>query len=383
MIKRLHTSDWHLGRIIYGRSLLNDQEYFINNFFLPYIKDYKPDAIIIAGDIYDRKIAPSQAIRLFDNTITEICLECNTQLIIISGNHDGADRLTLGSKLLSNMGVHFISRIPETPEPIVINNQNECVNIWPLPYFEPVDMRDYLNNDKLHSFNDSYKSYIKYISDKMPLNQTNILTAHCFVTGSKTSESESPLYIGGSGEVHKDTFSLFDYVALGHLHAPQCINNIYYSGSPLKYSFDEEKHTKCINKIEINNKNISVEKIPVPAQHDMRKIIGKFDELIENAKHDKHNEDYIFAVLLDDVPIFEPVARLREYYPNILGLESSWMYKQSNQNNRDMLRKSIESNKIDDIQIFEQFLSQMCGYESTPEDIQIFNDLTSGDDKNI
>lgn len=375
MIKLIHTSDWHLGKIIYGRSLLEDQKAFLYNFFIPLIRREKPDAVIISGDIYDRKIAPSSAIRLFDDILTYISLELKTKIILISGNHDGSDRLSVGNQLLSRLGVHIINRLDNDIAPVVIANDSDTADIWAIPYIEPCDVRSLINDDSIHSFAQSYQAIFDLIKPKINNNHTNILSAHCFVTGAAISQSESPVYIGGSGDVPAELFDAFDYCALGHLHAPQNIkDNICYCGSPIKYSFDEQHHKKGVNIVSIENGSITAEHRLYEPIRNMRVITGKFDDLIDNAASNK-SDDYIFISLTDDVPIYEPVARLREYYPNILGLESQWMYSNENDLERAQLRRELISNSTDDTEIFSQFLQQICKIEPDEESIKLFREI--------
>lgn len=375
MIKLIHTSDWHLGKIIYGRSLLEDQKAFLYDFFIPLINEEKPDAVIISGDIYDRKIAPSPAIRLFDDILTQISLELKTKIILISGNHDGSDRLSVGNQLLSRLGVHIINRLNDDITPITITKDNDTVDIWAIPYIEPSDVRDLTNDDNIHSFEQSYQAIFDQIKPKINNNHTNILSAHCFVTGASVSQSESPIYIGGSGDVPADLFDIFDYCALGHLHAPQTIKGkICYSGSPLKYSFDEQHHKKGVNIVNIDNGSINIEHRLYNPIRDMRVITGKFDDLMSHAANNI-SDDYIFISLTDDVPIYEPVARLREYYPNILGLESQWMYNSENNLERAQLRRELINNSTDDTEIFSQFLQQICKIDPDEESIKLFREI--------
>lgn len=363
-MKIIHTSDWHLGRIIYGQSLIDDQRYFIEKFFYPLLDSEKPDAVIIAGDLFDRQIAPAEALRLFDSCITEICGNMHIPIIAISGNHDGADRLGLGARLLDSSGFHICSRLDASAEPVVLSGKHE-IHIYSLPYFDPAMARDYLKNDDVRGFGEAYAAVLEIIGGRLDPAAFNMLVAHCFITGAEVSDSESPLFIGGSGELDPDMFSRFDYVALGHLHrAQKAGKNGRYSGSPLKYSFDEEHHKKSVTILEIED-SLNIREVPVIPRRDMRVISGSISEL--EAAAELSRDDYIFAQI-EGAPVYEPMHRLRKTYPNTLGIRNGSELGAASENEavRRELKISAPGN------IFDEFIRQMCGSEPTDADREIF-----------
>lgn len=369
-MKLIHTSDWHLGRILYGRSLISDQTHFINEFFFPLIEREKPDGVIMAGDLFDRQIAPTDAIRLFDSFVTRICLKMNIPLIAITGNHDGADRLGLGSELMREAGFALTSRLDPAAPPTIFNSgAGKPVHIYSLPYFDPAMARDCLQDDSIRGFSDAYKAILSRMVERLDESAFNILTCHCFVLGSAISDSESPLFIGGSGEVDGSLFDRFDYVALGHLHKPQPAGKTgFYSGSPLKYSFDEEKQEKSVTVLEITEK-IARRVIPVQPLRDMRTLTGNIDELRESAKADSQSDDYVYAVLTGP-PVFEPMGALKTFYPNTLGMRNGDLSYDGETRERDTLRKELKNQNS--MMIFEEFLRQMCDTEPTDDDREVF-----------
>lgn len=372
-MKILHTSDWHLGKIIFGRSLLEDQEYFIKESLLPALDDEQPDLVALSGDVFDRQIAPIEAIRLFGLAVSEICNKRKIPLAIISGNHDGPDRLAVYSDLLRPQGF-FVSARPFDTEPIHLEDESGEVLIHFLPHFEPSFARDRLGDDSIHGFNESYRAVLSEMTGKFDQKARHVLLSHCFMKGASTCESESPLSIGGSGEVDGALFSNFSYVALGHLHGPQkAYQNAWYSGSPLKYSFDEEHHHKCLFLTEIKGSNVSIKEIPVKPLRNMRTVTGTVKELCETASQDKQADDYIYANLTDERPVYEPMAALREHYPNILGLSPGWLTGGAFGGERDMLREKLRKKSAGDLLFFEEFLRQVCGVEPSKEDIDIFS----------
>ena len=165
-MKFIHTSDWHLGKMIYGRSLLEDQEYFIKQVFLPAVDREQPDFVILAGDIYDRQIAPVEAIRLFDWTVSEMAGR-EVPFFLISGNHDGADRLCVGARLLRKSGIYLTARLEDAFEPILLEKNGESVQIFLLPYFEPAEARDVLGDDSIRGFSEAYEAVLSRLEEKI------------------------------------------------------------------------------------------------------------------------------------------------------------------------------------------------------------------------
>ena len=269
-MKILHTSDWHLGRMIYGRSLLPDQEYFIEHVFYPILEEEKPDMVLLAGDVYDRQIAPVAAIRLFDRVLSELHRR-NIQVAVISGNHDGPDRMALGASMLRESGIYFATSLENAFHPIVFPSEDFPCHLYLLPYCEPAEVRDYFQDDSIRGFTESYQAVLDKLRAGLDPAACNILAAHCFVAGGTLSDSESPIYVGGLGEVNPAVFQGFDYVALGHLHAPQKAgSNGRYSGSPLKYSFDEENQQKSLTLVETAKHGCHIRELPVRPLRDMR-----------------------------------------------------------------------------------------------------------------
>lgn len=365
----IHTSDWHLGRIIFGRSMLDDQRSFVNDFFLPLCEKEKPDAVILAGDIFDRQFAPVEAVRLFDEFLSHLCIDMNIPLVALAGNHDAADRIAVGGALLRKAGATITTKLDPFQAPLSIGN----VDIYSFPYIEPALMQEVMKDESLRSFSDGYKAVLSSLREDLDKNKINILCGHCFVVGAVTSESESPSFVGGSGEVSSDVFAGFDYVALGHLHRPQTIANTRYSGSPIQYSFDEEKHNKSITILDINDR-IDVREVPVVSKRNMRTVCGTIDEIRVLSETDENRDDYIRAIL-KGVPIFEPMQALRDCYSNTLTM----CYEQnigSGDGGRDELRRKLE--RQDDLSVFSEFLRQMCGEEMTEEDKQVFLEAQKG-----
>lgn len=370
-MKLLHTSDWHLGRMIFGRSLLPDQEAFLKDVFLPAAKEERPDCILLAGDIFDRQIAPVEAIRLFDYVIAEIH-KLKIPLAVIAGNHDGADRIAIGAPLLRQSGIFIAARLEDAFLPLTVQAGDETADIYLLPYCEPAMVRQFLHNDDIHGFQDAYAAILDEIKKTFRPNVLHILVSHCFVAGGKISDSESPVYVGGSGEVNPAVFDGFDYVALGHLHAPQRAGEHgRYSGSPLKYSFDEEHQRKSLTMLEIGMQDFQIRELPVKPLHDMRTISGTMMELLTREPQET-DKDYLFIRVTDKNPVYMPAEQLRTRYPNLLSVSCDWLNPAEAAGGDSVLREQLLHRKIDEMTVFEQFMKQICGAEMDENDRALF-----------
>ena len=317
-MKIIHTADWHLGKSLKGASLIDDQN-FIMNEILKCAEDVKPDALIIAGDVYDRGVPPAEAVNLFDEIIFKIC-EKKIPVICISGNHDSAARLNFGSRLLSASKFFLNTKPEKNPSPIVLEDNFGEVYFSPIPFFEPADIREKFNlEEKDLTTENANKIYIDALKKNIPSDKRSVAIAHLFVTGGEESESERK-FVGNSVSVGASIFSAYNYTALGHLHKPQKMTSekIRYSGSPLKYSFDEANHKKGINFVELNKDGeITVEKISLQPLHDVRIITDDFENLMKSEK----SFDYIHADITDKEHTLNAIDKLREIFPNILSIK--------------------------------------------------------------
>ena len=279
-MKLVHTADWHLGKYLYGRSLLPDQEYFVREQFLPFLREERPDLVILAGDVFDRAIAPSGALRLFDSFLSGVSA-LGIPLAVIAGNHDGPDRMAIGGALLRKSGVYLAARPEEVLSPVELMCGDQPVRLFLLPYGEPAEIRAVLGNEELRTFQEAYAALLERAAALAAPDRLNLLAAHCFAAGSVTSASESPVYVGGTGEVSTACFAPFSYTALGHLHAPQRAGERgRYAGSPLKYSFDEANQEKSVTVVEFDGGEPRVSFRSFPPLRDLRVLTGSFEELL-------------------------------------------------------------------------------------------------------
>ncbi len=324
-MRLFHLGDLHIGKVVNGFSMIEDQIFVLNQ-VKDYIREYKPDALILAGDIYDRSVPPSKAISLFNDFLSDVLIKLNTPILAIAGNHDGADLIGFGSDIFEKCGLYIEGNFSRDIKKIVLKDEYGNVNFYLVPFADYAVVRDELDNKDIKSLNDAMKSIIDLINKDINQDERNILITHAYVTGGEnpeTSDSEKMLVIGGKEYVESSLFENFDYVALGHLHRVQRIGSdkIRYSGSLLKYSFSEENYNKSVTMIDINqNKDILCKLLPLHPIRDMKTLEGKLEDLLENVDEDIKN-DYIRVILTDDGELIEPMARLRQVYPNIMLLE--------------------------------------------------------------
>ena len=351
----LHTADWHLGRIFYGQYLTDDQAHVLEHQFFTILKEEKIDGILLAGDVFDRAVPPIEAIGLWDSIITRLAMDYKVPLFVVSGNHDGAERLEVGRSMLSESGIHIWGSPHHALQPFEFEGSDGRVAICPMPFSEPRRIGDALGlnsseskpvdtdttddtlfsyvDDKaqeavalnLHNYDQMYQAWSDYLYKQVPKQMRSIAISHAFVMGGEVGGSERTLSVGGSEQVSPHVFKNFHYTALGHLHGPQRMgaDHIRYSGSPLKYSFDEHGQKKSFTIIDMDTKGkVDISTIPVEAKRDVVILEGYFEDLLNNtALQTKHKDDYVQARLLDTMPIMDGMAKLRQVYHRCMTIE--------------------------------------------------------------
>ncbi len=324
MARFLKLADLHLGRTLHHARLLEDQRYALEG-VLSLIRDADPaiDAVLIAGDVYDRAIPPAEAITLLNWFISEVANTLDVQVVMIPGNHDSAVRMGFMAGLTRDV-VHISGPITDAPTPLVIEDEHGPIDIFALPFLEPAEVRSITGEETVKDQQTAMEAMVQRMLKNAQSGRT-ILVAHAFVDDARgsaeESESERALYVGGSGVINAETFSGFDYVALGHLHRPQSIGGprIQYSGSLLKYSKSEADHDKSVTIIDLDAAGeIETTRVALPVRRDLRVKRGLFEELMTES--DPHPEDYLFFELENRDPISEVMNRLRQKYPNAVHL---------------------------------------------------------------
>ena len=347
-MKLLHTADLHLGKTLKGQSLIDDQEFILDEIF-KVIDDAKPDAFLIAGDVYDRGIPPAEAVSLFDETLNKLA-EKNLPTLIIAGNHDSATRLNFGSKLFERQNIFIASRVTDTPAQVVLEDKFGEVYFSLIPYFVPAEIKSELA--------DADKFYIELARRRIPNGKRSVAIAHMFLAGGIESESERK-FVGGAANVDSKIFDGYNYVALGHLHRPQKISveNIRYAGSPLKYSFDEANHKKSVTLIDLDEAGaVEIEKIPLTPRRDVRIETGTLHDLLRNGRTD----DYICARLTERV--INVQDKLAWIFPHLLSVEFDLPQSFSADNESKIFREGTST-----LDYFADFFNVQTGENLTAE----------------
>lgn len=366
MIKLLHLSDLHIGKIVNEINMLSDQKYILNE-ILDIIKKEKPNGVLIAGDVYDKSVPSAEAVELYDNFITQLA-ELDTAVYIISGNHDSPERLGFCSRLIrsGNIFVDAVFNGKVNKHTLCVNNQS--ANIYTLPFIKPANVKAFYGSE-INDYTQAVKTVLE--NTEIDKNAVNILVAHQFVTGTGTAvraDSEN-VSVGGVDNVDAAVFADFDYVALGHLHTRQsAARNVAYCGTPLKYSFSECSGKKCAVMVEIDGKDISTREIPLVPMRDMRIIKGTLRELTDAPQG--NTDDYIFAVLTDEAEPIDPMGSLRSVYPNIMSLRFD--------NRRSKSNADIQLAKITNktpVQLFAEFYEMQNNIELTKEQADLVKSI--------
>lgn len=371
-MKIAHISDLHLGKRLNEFSLLEDQRYILNE-IIKIIDDSQVDCVIIAGDVYDKSIPPVEAVEIFDNFLT--CLaRRKLHVLIISGNHDSAERMTFGAKLMSASGIHFAPVYKGKTEQVILEDRYGKINFYLLPFVKPSVVRPFFPEEKIETYTDAIRLIVKNMNvDK---SQRNVIVAHQFVTGAERCESEE-ICVGGSENVDASVFDDFDYVALGHIHGSQKIlkETVRYCGSPLKYSFSECDHKKSIPIVEINEKsNVKIDFAPLVPKLDLREIRGKYDEIMLKKNYENTNtEDYLHITLTDEYDIPEGFARLSSVFKNLMKLD----YDNKRTKSVGEIDSDFENETLSPLELFQKFYNLQNNQHVNDEQNQILTSLIS------
>lgn len=370
-MKIIHLADLHIGKRVNEFSMIDDQKHILNQ-ILEIIDKEKPDAVIIAGDVYDKQVPSIEAVELLDSFISDISKR-KTTTFIISGNHDSAERLAFGSSLMA-MGKIYISPVYNGKiSKYTLKNDFGSANFYLLPFVKPSHVKRFFPDKKIESYTDAIKVVIDNL--KLDTSEINILIAHQFVTGASRTESEE-ISVGGLDNVDASVFEDFDYVALGHIHRPQKIGTerIRYCGTPLKYSFSEVNDTKSVSIIEINSKeDFNLRMIPLIPKRDMRKIRGTYEELTTKTSYENTNtDDYIHVTLTDEFNVADAIQKLRVIYKNIMKLEYD------NIRTRESRKINLDDMVIENknpLEIFSEFYKLQNNKEMNDEQKEIIKKI--------
>ena len=349
----LHISDIHLGKLLFQQNLLEIQIDLLNQ-IIDYLVDNDIDVLIMAGDIYDRSVPSNEAIEALNDFLSSLILKHHKKVLMIAGNHDSATRLSFASGLLKQEGLYIEAFVQDEMKPVVIDG----VNFYLLPFFKPSYIRYLYNDESIVTYQDAFAAYMK--RQKINLDETNILITHQFIAGNKEvikSESEAILSVGGSEIIDVSLVKQFDYVALGHIHAPQQISRdtIRYSGSLMRYSFDEVKQKKSIVDVSIDNKKVTYQLVELKPKQDLIKITGYFDEVMN---YDNNHNDFIAVELLDTKIVPNAIDYLRKKYENVLQITYPNLILKQITNNT---KADVGFEKLSSLELFEQFYEKIKG----------------------
>lgn len=351
-MKLFHLSDLHIGKRVNEVSMLEDQAYILAR-ILSLIDEERPDALLIAGDVYDKSIPPAEAVSLFDDFLYSVSRR-NVPVLLISGNHDSPERLAFGRRMMEGAGVYISPVYAGETTPVTLHDAHGDVHFWLLPFLKPAHVRRFEPEAEIESYTDAVRVAIDRMN--VDFSARNVLLTHQFVTGAATCESEE-LSVGGTDNVDVSAFDGFDYVALGHLHGPQNVggSRVRYCGTPLKYSFSEEKQEKSVTVVHLGEKGtLHLEALALRPLHDMRRIRGSFAQLTAQGTA-QTTQDYLHIVLTDEEDVPEAMGRLRQIYPQIMKLSYDNTRTRSDQiveGAQDVQRKSP-------LALFEELYEQM------------------------
>lgn len=373
-MKLFHTADWHLGKLVQGVYMTEDQHYILQQ-FLQAIDEEQPDVVIIAGDLYDRALPPVEAVDLLDDILAEIVLKRKVPVLSIAGNHDSPTRLQFGSKLMQESGLHIIGELSKNIEPIVLNDEFGEVHFHLVPFAEPSTVKNLFEDDTITTYDEAMKKVIQVIEEKMDKSKRHVFIGHAFVTpnGEKepnTSDSERPLAIGGSECVSAEYFQPFHYTALGHLHKAHFVLNetIRYSGSPLKYSSSEANHEKGFLIVDLEKDGqVNITKRPFIPRRDLRIVEGSIQEILKHPI----SEDYVFVRLTDLTPVVGAMEQIRTVYPNAMHVERKTLPRLDDTENGQVVRRE----QMDEVSLFKAFHKEILGAEPTDFTQQLFEEV--------
>jgi exonuclease SbcD len=362
----LHTSDWHLGKTLCNASLLDDQAHALDQ-VARMVRETRAEALVVAGDIYDRAVPPKEAVALLDETLGRIVRGLGVPVLLIAGNHDSPERLGFAAGFLGSQGLHVAGLSEPEPDPILIGSAAFHL----LPYGDPAAVRHALGEDQIRTHQQALAAQLSRARFRHPDGYRFIAVAHAFVAGGEGSDSELGLSVGGAGEVEAGLFRDCDYAALGHLHRPQEAGfpHVRYAGSLLKYSASEATHVKALTLVEVPDRGpLHTEPLPLTPRRDLRRLRGRFEDLMQGPHGNP--EDYLFLDLLDDGPVLDAMARLRQVYPNILAIQPAGLLPGAPGEVPDISRRELDPNVL-----FREFFEEVQGRPMDEEESAVFHEI--------
>lgn len=378
-MKLLHTSDWHLGMNFRGVNIQEDQEHFLQQIY-QIIKEENIDGVLLAGDVFDRSVASVDAIALYDRAMTKICAELNVPILMVAGNHDGAERLSSCNQLLKKAGLHIVGTLTREIEPVIF----EDTEIYLLPWFTLEKVRAVFaeHAEKIQSLEDGFQLVCDCMRQTFTPGKRHILVSHAFIMNAETSVSDRAAEVGCAAAIGTSAFHGFDYVALGHLHGPQNIGkNIRYSGTPMPYAFGKEerqrKSVTIIDTMTMERKVIELEPL-----HTRVTISGKYEDILQRKEISERERQGYVRIELEDVHVgIEVIASLREIYPNLLEV-SGKSFEQEN-GKITMTIDELEMQEQDPIQILKRYFADVMNVQPDEHLLQLFETAVKDYEKEV
>ena len=370
-MKLIHLSDLHLGKRLDEFSLLEDQEYILIAVY-NIIKEVKPDAVIIAGDVYDKAIPSAEAVQLFDDFLVRLA-RLGVQVFVISGNHDSPERIAFASRLIEISGVYLSPVYDGHLAPITLRDEYGPVNFYMLPFLKPVHVRRFYPDEEIRSYTDAVRTALQ--NAEINTEERNVLITHQFVTGAQQSGSEEAS-IGGLDNVEAAVFDGFDYVALGHIHGAQNVGTerIRYCGTPLKYSFSEAAQEKSVTVVTLAEKgSLELRTIPLVPKHDLRELRGTYMELTARENYEgTKTDDYLRITLTDEEDIPNAIGKLRVIYPNLMKL----VYDNKRTRANKLISGAEEAENKSPAELFAELYEKQNGQPMSDEQREYTEKLT-------
>lgn len=362
-MKIMHLSDLHLGKRLNECSLLDDQAYILDQ-LVALAERERPDAVLVAGDVYDKAVPSAEAVQLMDDFLCRLAA-LSLPVLVISGNHDSAERLSFASRLIERSGIHLSTPYNGHITPVTLHDVHGDVHFYLLPFVKPVHVRQAFPNEEVTTYTDALRIAIDHLD--IDSSERNVLVAHQFVTGATAAGSEE-LSVGGLDNVDVEVFDVFDYVALGHIHGPQRVgrDTVRYCGSPLKYSFAETSQHKSVTFVTLGAKGeVSIETRDLHPLRDVRDVRGTFADIATSRfRSDEHKDDYIHITLTDEEDVVDALAQLRLVYPNILRLDYD------NRRTRALSEPIAAIERRQPLELFEELYSHQNGQPLSDEQRQ-------------
>ncbi len=350
-MRLIHLSDLHLGKRVNEFSMLEDQAYILKQ-ILTIIDAEKPHAVLLAGDVYDKAVPPTEAVELFDEFLVGLARR-GLEVFVISGNHDSPERISFGARIMDASGIHLAPVYGGKVRPTSLEDEYGPVDVYMLPFLKPAQVRRFFEGAELSTYTEAVDRAIQ--SMDIDPKRRNVLVTHQFVTGARRSESEE-LSVGGADNVDAGVFAAFDYVALGHLHTPQnCgTDRIRYCGTPLKYSFSESRDAKSVTVVELGEKGtLSCRTVPLTPLHDLVELKGTYKDLTLKAfyANTSWQEDYVHITLTDEEDVPDAIGKLRTIYHRLMKLD----YDNTRTRSQGALQAAEEIEAKSPLQLFSDF----------------------------